>query len=326
MLACRNKRGVGVKDKRGIALLMTLIVVGLMSASVVSFVRLVNIDAKLSENTYHYAQAEILARAGLKGAMTILAMDDADVDALDDSWADFRTYSALAQSLFEEGGFTGTIEDLAGRLDVNALITNQNLKDIPRNEVLRRLLTHLELDPAALIPPILDWLDSNDDPEFGGAEDSYYQGLENPYRCANGRLYSFGQLSLIKGLTSEILYGTEEQTALRSVLTVYSDSGKININTVGKDLLMSLDEEITDAVAQEIIDYRAEESFEKLDQLRNITSLTPEARARIIGLLSVTSSYFYIQVEGYFRESRVAVTAVVQRTSGNVKLIFYKAG
>ena len=316
-----------LKQRSGVALLLTLLIVALAAASVISFIRMTHLEAKIADNQHSYAQAEILAQAGLKGAMTILAMDDPDVDSLNDAWASFEQYAALAGGLFDEGSFTGRIQDLSGRFDVNTLVDKNDLPDTERVEQLERLLAEYE-QPPELVPPIIDWLDTNEATEPGGAEDEYYQALENPYPCGNGRLRTLGQLTLIKDLTPEIIYGTQEKPGVRESLTVYSKDnlGLINLNTAGEKVLMCLDADLTQSTVQEIIGRRTTEPFEKIEEVLDYVSLDPNIWNRIAKTLSVSSSHFLIGIEGNFREARVVITAVVERDNQGVRLLFYREG
>ena len=108
-------------------------------------------------------------------------------------------------------------------------------------------------------------------------------------------------------------------------MTVHSN-GLININTAGEAVLMSLDDDLTRETAREIMERRAVNPFERLEDLRQVSGLRPEVLARIVGLLSVASSHFRIRVEGRFRQARVPITAVVSRDKAGVRLIYYKVG
>ena len=315
------------KERPGVALLLTLLIVALAAASVISFIRMTQLEAKIADNQYSYAQAEILAQAGLKGAMTLLAMDDPDVDSFDDAWANFAQYAGLASGLFDEGSFTGKIQDLSGRFDINTLVDKNDLPNLERVGQLESLLAEYE-QPPELVPPIIDWLDANDTTEPGGAENAYYESLEKPYPCANGRLQTLGQLTLIKGLTPEIVYGTQEKPGIYESLTVYSKNnlGLINLNTASEKVLMCLDPDLTQSTVQEIIGRRTTEPFEKIEDVLDYVSLNPNTWNRIAKTLTVSSSHFLIGIEGNFREARVVVTAVVERDNKGVRLLFYREG
>src|SRR5205823_3928066 len=54
---------------------------------------------------------------------------------------------------------------------------------------------------------IVDWIDADDDPRANGAESDTYSGLG--YRCKNGPLDSLGELLYVRGVTPDLLYGTD---------------------------------------------------------------------------------------------------------------------
>jgi len=319
----RSRSGL-FRTRPGVALLLTLAMVGLLTASALSFIRMTHIEAKLADNQLAFTQAEILAQAGLKGAMSVLAMDDPDFDALTDPWAGFERYAALASGLFDEGEFTGRIEDLSARFNLNFLIDHQGLVDMARLAQLQRLFALMEIDPAP-IPALLDWLDGDEEPRLQGAENPYYLSLARPYPCGNGPLVTIGQLTLVKGFGPHELFGAEGRPGLAEVITVHSD-GKININTAGEKVLMSLDNDLTAGVAREIMERRAFRPFEHLEEIRQISGLDPKAQSRLVGLISVTGSHFLIRVEGRFRQAKAPLTAIVERSGHGVRLVYYRAG
>ena len=57
---------------------------------------------------------------------------------------------------------------------------------------------------------ILDWIDPTDPSRTNGAKDSYYMGLNPPYHCKNGPLDSLDEMLLIKGVTPQLLFGTDK--------------------------------------------------------------------------------------------------------------------
>ncbi|MBW2090988.1 MAG: type II secretion system minor pseudopilin GspK [Deltaproteobacteria bacterium] len=318
------------KTRRGVALLISLLVTGLLSASALSFIRTANLEGQVADNTYALTQAEIIAQAGLKGAMALLAMDKRDYDALNEPWADFNRFAAMANVFFEEGGFKGKIEDLSRRINLNMLITNKGMVDLQRRAQVERLFALLDLD-TELVEPILDWLDADDEPRPNrGAENNEYLLLEKPYPCANGPLETPGQLTLIKGLTPQIVYGSGEKRGLSDLVTAYLDEskkpGRININTADPIILMSLNEDLTQSLAKEIVEYRESHPFKTPEALRDGFGIDPELFNNIFPLISVNSSHFLIRIEGLFRQARVVVTGVVKRDDKGISLIYYKTG
>lgn len=317
-----NKYG---PKRRGIALLMTLLVAALLSASVISFIRAAHLEALVAENTCDYIQAQILARAGLKGAMTILAMDDDyQVDSPTDNWAKFQEIASLSSGLFDEGSFTAKIVDLDRKVNLNSVTDGAGNILRARLNQLERLFELMEFDQD-LLPPLLDWLDKDERSRANGAESWYYLALDNPYPAADGPLISPDQMLLIKDFDKKVLYGEEDRPGLLEVLTPWS-SGSININTADEKVLLSLDEDLTQVEVQEIIERRESEPFTKIDELKIMVGAT--AFSRIVGskLISVGSTHFLVLVEAEFRDSKAVLEAVVKRDKSGVILIYQRAG
>lgn len=322
----RFQQSFFISSRPGIALLLTLLVTGVLASSTLAFLRMANLEAKVTDNTYVLTQAELMAQAGLKGAMGILAADDFELDTFNDPWAKYGSYAAVSSALFEEGGFSGEIIDLSGRISLNDMLLENGLINPAKKAQLERLLILLDLEPG-LAAPIMDWLDADDELQHGpwGAERGYYQVLNPSYEPANGPLDSLGQLLLIKDMTSAILYGSKERVGLAEFIAA-SSGGKINVNTAGQLVLMSLDEDLTFNLAEEIILRRETEPFISLADFRDRMGLSPDLFNRIVGLTQVKSTHFLVRVEGRFRQAVIKLTAVLERSEDNVILVYYKTG
>jgi len=142
----------------------------------------------------------------------------------------------------ENGSFSYTINDEDGKLNINNATLPQ-LKYIVRN-------TGID-DIAAvdtIVDSIIDWKDTNDLHMLNGAEEDYYQSLENPYSCKDGSFDIIDELLLVKGVTPEIFYGSEkkddeeeetdesesdEKQSLKGIAQYFTPfaRGNININT-----------------------------------------------------------------------------------------------
>lgn len=309
-------------SRRGLALLLTVVILALLSASAIFFLRQVHLEARMAENGYAFTQAEVYARAGLEGAMTLLAMDDNKYDSLDEMWAQFEKYAPMGAAVLDMGTFSGKIEDQNSKFNPNYIVDSQGLIDKARLGQLERLLDQLQIDKG-VIPAILDWIDPDDQSRPGGAEDDYYTRLEKSYRCANHPFDTPGQMLLVKGVTPRMLYGSDGKPGFKEVLTVQSN-GLININTASEMVLLSLDDDLTAGAVTEIIQRRKEKPFQKLDDLKEISGLPPVVFARISSRLTVSSAHFEVRIVGSFREARVVVTAVVYRLSGSARLVYYR--
>ena len=85
----------------------------------------------------------------------------------------------------------------------------------------------------------LDWTDHDDEIRQNGAESRWYKKQDEEYFPHNRRLATIGELMWIRGFTSEMLFGKKGNPKLKDMITVYG-GGKLNINTVNRDVLVTL--------------------------------------------------------------------------------------
>jgi len=62
---------------------------------------------------------------------------------------------------------------------------------------------------AEVVAAIIDWRDTDDEPESGGAESETYLRLSRPYECRNGPFSSPEELRLVYGTTIDMLFGRD---------------------------------------------------------------------------------------------------------------------
>ena len=267
------------------------------------------------------------ARSGVELARLTLQEDDPAYDARDEAWALLDEHPGYL-SEDDEGRFKGTIVDEASKIAINTLIGEGDEPDQARLKQLERLFDLLEIDPE-LIYAIVDWLDENHDEGPGGAEDAYYAELFPPYPCKDGPLSSLEELLLVKGMTAEVFYGTQEKKGLIHYLTIYSsEDGKININTASPEVLQSLSDQIDEDMAQAIVDYLREEPYKEgnlKDHIKFLVEINEDECDNLQNnLCAVKSSTFSVRVEGQVRGIKKEIYTVVKRQEKTVEPIFWR--
>lgn len=246
-----------VKDQRGIALLMVLIIVTLLSFLVYDFSYLIRVNLSSAENYRNGTQCFFLARSGIEACRALCKDNDNNYDALNELWATERP------PVVAEGGIVEILlMDENRKININQLGNTDVQKDI--YDQLVRLCTQIGLDDS-IVDNILDWID---DDSQGNAEEQYYQSLESPYSCKNGKLDSLQELLLIKDITDEIYYGTKEKYGLEQFLTVRGN-GKININTADPIILQCLNDELTEDIAYSILREREDKPFKQVQDVKS---------------------------------------------------------
>jgi len=312
-----------LNDQRGVALVLTLLILTLLVVTGLELNRAVRVEATLAGNFRDLTQASCIAQSGVEIARALIQEDEPSYDALDEKWAQFEIMAYLSQFLFPDGHFTGHISDESAKFNVNALIDPYGNVDEKKRNQLQRLLTLLRYNPE-VIDAVLDWLDPDDLKRPLGAEREYYMALKRPYAPKNGPLDSLGEMLLIKGIDSSAFYGTEEREGLRNYLTIYS-AGKININTASIPILMSLSPNASQTMAQAVLEYRGQKPFRKTEDLRSIPgweSIYPQISSEI----TVQSNHFSLEVQGNYHEARAMVQTVIKRDGKRTRILFWRAG
>lgn len=294
-----------LKNESGFALILTLVVTALMVAVVVEMIHQVYVDTSLSRGFRDGQQASILAESGATGGAKLLQMglSGRSYTSLSDRWA---TPLKLDD---EVGSLEITISEESGKININDLVQTKTL------ETLQRLGTRLQL-PGDIWSAVADWIDSDDMPRSGGAETSYYRALKPPYSARNGKLMTVTELSLVKGITPEIL------DKLRPYLTVFSDQANsplspVNINTAPKEILAALDKGIDDRIAERIVERRQLTPFKLSGELSLVPGMETIATG-LGGMISVKGNLFRITSVAKVKESGRTVEAVVRLSDGKI--------
>lgn len=305
--------------EEGIVLIITLLIITLLVTLIVEFDYLTRVDLRTATNFRDGVKAYYLARSAVNATRVLLKDDRArsNYDALTELWANPLPLYPLG-----DGYVSGEIIDEGGKININQMVNPSGNKVEGKVKQVKKLFELLEVDQY-LVDAIIDWIDTNDDPEPKGAEDSYYTRLERPYRCKNKPLDALAELLLIKGIDDK----TYEK--ISRYLTVYSNpmapSGEININTADMIVLqtlpsISLTFEVTKELAEKIVESRP---FEKPDDLDKVPGMDQIAyNLRVNKAYTVKSDVFSITSSGEVNGIKRTIKAVVIREGAiKVKLL-----
>jgi len=308
-----------LKNNRGFALILTILIVSLVVVLTLQFNNSMWSDLYSSANLRDGIRLRFIARSGVDCALAVLSEDSSssDFDSLKEPWANSKELSLNSVTMFENGHFQVEISDLCGKIQVNRLINQDGKYNETQKKLLMRLLIseQFQLDSGEvgnLIDAIKDWIDPDDDVTRFGAENGYYQSLENPYSCKNGPIESLGQMLLIKGVTKDLFYGNEHGPGISNYLTVYGD-GKININTADPLVLRSLSDDLDTKMVNDMIEYRLDEGNDLKDPgwYRKVAGVGDAAIES--GLIKTASPYFEIESAGISGPMNKRVAAIIKR-------------
>jgi len=325
------------------ALLMTLAAISFLVAITVGLAVSVNWQLQASASLKQSVVLDEALLSGLDLARAVLFEDQVreNVDTEQDNWNTLDT--AKLAALLPDVNLAMQIVDLSGRIPINRLVTDSSqggqtppptrqpgqqpgqAGDLQRQLWLRFLLSGKfavadEDEAVALVDALADWLDRDDQERDHGAESGYYQGLDNPYPCANGPLLYPEELLLVKGFTRKIVYGDEEHEGIIDYLTIYSHDGKININTAPVPVLQALAPNMTGELAGELIRFRGEKNNHDLLQNPSWYRQVPDFPGDITidsSLITTRSSFFQVRVDARLAGLRRRGIGVVYRDPAN---------
>lgn len=279
---------MNANSQRGVALLTILLLV--VSITVVAGAMLASQKIAIRRSGLLFDQNQLLQdiNAGQQLAVTLIRAD-AKLNATDsaqDIWAQpIPPYTLGGHSIGIE------LRDEASRFNINNLYHN-GVVDTAALVVFQRLLTQLNLETDIAIA-ILDYQDADGKVYQDGGDESvvYSQqiGRGADKTLPNQALVSIDQLAEVKGINAEVL------AALRPYITAVPYYLPININTASPVLLAALAEGASSQQMQSIVELRAKQAFNSIDdvwQLPILSGVKEDQRKALTPLLAVDSQAF----------------------------------
>ena len=250
-MSFRKILGNIIINKNGMALLVTLALVSVISAAAFELTKRLGNSALTVISKTNNFKAEQIAFSGINLAMLILADDanrsNSDIDSIQEPWADPEKLGKAVKAMgFNDKELVLTISDELGKIQINSLINeypghkfNEDQKKLWERFLSLAISSDKSSDirnTSEIINCIKDWLDSKDDDTItglSGAESEYYEDLDYPYQCTNGPLNKIDELLMIKGISQDFL------KIKKNSMELYSD-----IITEKQDMLKS-EEDLT---------------------------------------------------------------------------------
>ncbi|MDP3297869.1 MAG: type II secretion system protein GspK [Thermodesulfovibrionia bacterium] len=239
----KNERG-------GVALILVLWVMVILTAIVGEFAYSMRTELNITRNFKEEEESYQLALAGIESAKMeiLLAKNSLYVYLTEDGILVFKKEKEEEiperKGELGKGTFSYTITDEEGKLNINTAPPEQ-IKSI----IISSGVDVTDVDTIG--DSIIDWRDTNNLHMLNGAEEDYYQSLENPYSSKDGPFDSIDELLLVKGVTPEIFYGSrkegedeeksgeDEKKEYEGIAQYFTPwgSGQLNINTAPQKVL-----------------------------------------------------------------------------------------
>ncbi|CAG0962765.1 Putative type II secretion system protein K [Myxococcaceae bacterium] len=236
--------------EQGIVLVIVLVFVLLLTGAIATFLRRAAVDATVVRNRDRAAEAEALARGGVRLGITLLLEDRLAEEGegfrsetLHDVWSRIAAIEVPAP---EGSELRLAIRDAGSRLNLNALLEDgapRKNAELFLTSLLERVIEDMpgrpeekRYEPTDLTRSLLDYLDEDETGMKGGAEDEYYQQQDPPYRAANRPLLSVAELSEVEGFDGPLV----EALAHYVDVHPYAKADGINPNTAPPHVLALL--------------------------------------------------------------------------------------
>lgn len=337
--------GHSERDEAGVVLVVVLLFALLLASTVATFVSRATVDTMIARNRESAAQAEAIARGGVRLA-TVLLLEDklhngspGKLDSGDDLWAQL---SDVDIPIDDNSTLRLRIQDAGDKLNLNA--TFQFDKDGQADPtarpyleaILEKVIDELPISPAdrALYDPnelagnLIDYVDKDNLRLDGGYEDDVYQQRDPPQRAANRPLLSVDELCKVEGFDQQLV------DALRPYVTVYPYAGQtgINPNTAAPYVLgliyyndggqwrLAADDTGADSIVRQMLQVRQDQGLicdSKSDQrCTPISSIMNIAGVKFYPPLGYDSDVYTVQAAATVSAVRRTVEAVLDRKAG----------
>lgn len=296
------------KNKKGIALLLVLMVLALIAVLAVEIIFASTVDLRIARNARDRLQAIYLAQSAARfsllrlhiyakvkslGSSVPLPIPNTTIDQI---WSSPLPpfplpgskidWPGLIQSQIESESSKIPINLLDGEVHRQANDTDAGKAKVIAEDVKKQVEEFIlglkeneefdekypDLEVKDLVEPLIDWIDTDVNKLGGGDENRDYEKYDPPYGPRNSRIPTLSEIHMIQGWTDDLY------NRIVPSFTVYGDSMEINPNYISLDRLRAIDRTLEDSDLMVIQRRRLEEPFKDLAELENFIKTSPEIR------------------------------------------------
>ena len=309
--------------QKGVALIMVLIIVALVTIIATQLVTERNLHARrtsniiLADNAWQFA----LGAETLAGIALVKSLKNEDTVNLSQPWASEGIIFPI-----DGGTLAAEMKDLRSCFNLNGILVGtekeqqdgqeareENNKPLPGEKIFTELVKSLEFEAEisaeALAARLRDWIDNDQQPAgLEGREDYEYSGYTQPYRTGDSLLGSRTELFTVSGFTPDLV------ARLLPYVCVIPDVTELvlNINTIADDqpeLLSSFYDKLDTNTAASILSARPEAGFDKSSF---DAQLPAEAVLHKGAEVDFTSPYFSVTAKVALGRARVNLKSLLQ--------------
>ncbi len=310
---------------KGIALIMVLWVLTVLMVIALSFSYMGRTESQTSLAFKQGVEKKFLAEAGVERSIIEISYGkmNPNAQAIPEGDEPWKTDGTPYTIKTDDGNCIVSIIDESGKININTLNDSSAI-------IIKTLLLNSGVEEEladTITDSILDWKDADDLTRLHGAESDYYSSLPNPYKAKNADFETPEELLLVKGMTPEILYGTDKKKGIIDFVTVSSKNPTINAGAAPKEVLMAVPG-ITAEVAEAIISARG--NLADAASTATIQGMLAAVQPQFRGLITYGGSgnAFTIESSAYKGDSKGAYTVkatVIIEAPDKFKYVYYKS-
>jgi general secretion pathway protein K len=296
-----------MKRERGVALLAAIVIFAIAAAIAVGIQFRSALALRRAAGNASLDQA-LQAQAGAEAVGAwILADDTNQTDDFTEKWH-------LPQGpveLIDGVSIAGQITDLDGRFNLNSLVDDQGAKDPVAVEIFRRLLRTLDI-PEQKADLVIDSIDSDQQTEPNGAEDSLYTSQQPSNRPSNRPMLQVSELLAVPQIGLEIYLRLAPH-----VTALPRDRREINLCTASGVLLDALvDQRLWSANASTLETQRKSGCYPNILQFEQLFGADPAEYQKIKNRIKVQSNFFELRSLVTIGSQPFDLQSLFMRTSG----------
>lgn len=323
----------GRDGERGAALLTVLLLVAVMAVVAATALERVALATRMTGNGGAIDQGRAYADAAIEMARLRIA----DLTAANPVKITLAGgWMGTPQSLPVPGGLTtARVTDAGNCFNLNSVVSGENEASLTVRPIgmlqFQGLLETLGIDARqaqGAAAALADWIDTDNVPQPGGAEDESYARVERPYRAANRLMIDPSELRAVNGITPAIYDLARPWVCALPVTTL----SPINVNTLLADqaplFAMLLPGKLSVAQARQLLAQRPSDGYGSIGQfwkLPSLDGLSPPMEVQ--EQVKLTTGFFGVDVsvdvggtqvtERALIDARQSPATVVRRNWGN---------
>ncbi|WP_321366222.1 type II secretion system minor pseudopilin GspK [uncultured Desulfuromusa sp.] len=299
-------------NQNGMALLLILVIVALLSSLVIEFSFSTLVDLRATETFRDRTKALYLARGGVEAARTILQEDSNDFDHPAEFWG-----NPLTNIPAGDGDVSLTITDLTGRLNVN-FVADKRGNPLPGYHRFVALCEDVLLldqtEAEELADSLVYWF--NADKTKITPDDNYYANLHPPYQRRGDKLTILEELKLVKGFDSQRF------ERIKPYIRV-AGGEQINLNTAPAAVLYAWQFSAAEGNVEVIFDqkdiealveYRRDSVYQTLSDLELVEGIGERwSSAWVLNSIGVSGTIYQVLSQGRVNEGTREAKAIIDK-------------